>query len=243
MTMQRHLRSARLAGVALLLAATGCFRLSRKSPEVQYFGLAGTPTSAANTASSAASNAASSTASPTGLTVGLRRIDLASYLSSMPGLVVRRGASQLDISEFHRWAGNLDEAINRSVAAHLTGVSPVRAVDVAPWPTRTAHDFIVQLHVSRFEGVVDSAATTGRVHMQAGWDIVRPLDNSVLLRGNTDDRSGSFRVGDYAALATGLDAALSRLAREIGACLARFPNDSTPPASCAATGTPAVPGR
>jgi hypothetical protein len=55
----------------------------------------------------------------------------------------------------------------------------------------------------------------------------------VLVRGSTDDRGGAFRVGDYAGLVTGLDAALSRMARDIGACLARFPNDSTPPASCA----------
>jgi hypothetical protein len=94
------------------------------------------------------------------------------------------------------------------------------------------HNYIVQLHVSRFEGVADSAATEGRVHVMAGWDIIRPLDGRVLMRGNTDDRGGTWRVGDYAGLVSGLDAALSRMAGDISACLGRFPNDSTPPASC-----------
>lgn len=237
MTMRRHLHLARASAAVLVLLLAGCFHLSRKTPEVQFYVLTGASQSARGSGAlnaTAASSAlpASSMSAGTGLTVGLRRLDLASYLSSDPGLVVRRDGSRLDVSEFHRWAGNLDEDINRAVAAHLIGVPPVRAVDVAPWPTRAQHDFIVQLHVTRFEGVADSAASTGHVHMLARWDIVRPLDNSVLMRGATDDREGTFSVGDYTRLATQLDAALSRLARDIGACLARFPNDSTPPASC-----------
>ena len=152
---------------------------------------------------------------------------------SVPEIVVRRGASRLDVSEFHRWGGELPEGINRALATHLAGTPSVRSVDVAPWEPRSRHDYIVQLHVSRFEGVADSAATEGRVHVLAGWDIIRPFNGTVLVRGSTDDRGGSWRVGDYAGLVTGLDSALSRVARDISACLSRFPNDSTPPASCA----------
>lgn len=164
--------------------------------------------------------------------VGLSRAELASYLS-VPAVILRRGTSQLIRSEFHRWGGNLDEGINRAVSAYLAASPHVRAIDVAPWTARARHDVLVQLHVSRFEGVVaDSIATDGRVHVLAGWDIIRPVDGAVLVRGSTDDRGGAFRVGDYAGLVSGLDAALSHVARDIVACLARFPNDSTPPASC-----------
>ena len=65
----------------------------------------------------------------------------------------------------------------------------------------------------------------------ADWDIIHSLDGAVLIRGRTDDRDGAFGVSDYAGLVAGLDAALSRVTRDIGACLARLPNDSTPPAS------------
>lgn len=231
MTMRTHIRQTRLLAPAVLLVLAGCFKLSRESPRLQLYALGG-----ASGASTGASTATSSGTPPTparaGLALGLRRMDLASYLS-VPEIVVRRGANQLVVSEFHRWGGDLDEGINRAVAAHLAGLPPVQAVDVAPWQARARHDYLVQLHVSRFEGIADSAATEGRIHVLAGWDIIRPLNGLVLVRGSTDDRSGSWRVGDYTGLVTGLDAALSRLARDISACLSQFPNDSTPPASCA----------
>ena len=240
MIMRTHVRTTLLIAPALLLMLAGCFKLSRQSPPLRLYVLSGAPqgSPAASTASggtpgSAANGTAGTTAAGarSGLTVGLRRMELASYLS-VPAIVVRRGENELITTEFHRWGEDLDEGINRVVATYLAGSPPVGAVEVAPWPTRARHDFVVQLHVSRFEGVADSASTQGTVHVQAGWDIVRPMDGRVLIRGNTDDRGGSWRVGDYSALVTGLDAALSRVARDISACLARFPNDSTPPASC-----------
>jgi len=169
--------------------------------------------------------------------IGLRRNEVSSYLS-VPAVLMRRGTNELVVSEFHRWGGDLEQSINRAVGAYLEGSPRIRSVDIAPWMARARHDVLVQLHITRFEGVLaDSTATDGRVHVIAGWDLVRPLDGAVLVRGNTDDREGAFRVGDYVGLVSGLDAALSRVARDIGACLARFPNDSTPPASCASVST------
>jgi uncharacterized lipoprotein YmbA len=235
MIMRTIMRRTCLLVPAALLLATGCFSLSRKSPPLRHYALAGASQSGAAGTSTSTAAAATATVS-TGLTIGLRRLDLASYLQ-VPAVMVRRGATELIVSEFHRWGGELDEAINQAVATHLRGLPPVKAVEVAPWQAQTHHDFLVQLHVMRFEGVADSAATQGRVHMQAGWDIVRPFDGRVLMRGTTDDRSAEWRVGDYSALVAGLDAALARMARDISSCLSRFPNDSTPPASCgAATG-------
>ncbi len=236
----QHLRSFRLLLPAAALLVAGCFKLSRESPRLQIFALGGaTPASTANISSGAASPVAPTR---TGLVIGLRRLDLASYLSSTPAVVWRRGANQLVVSEFHRWGGDLDEGINRAFAAHLARIAPVQAVDVAPWQTRVRHDFVLQLHVSRFEGVADSAATEGRIHVMAGWDIIRPLDGTLLLRGTSEDRGTTWRVGDYAGLVTQLDGALLRIARDVSACLARFPNDSTPPTSCASATGAGAPG-
>lgn len=240
MIMRTHLRRIRMLVPVVLLALAGCFKLSRESPRLQRYVLGGasaaSATNAATSTTPTGSPGGTSAATRTGLTVGLRRLDLASYLA-VPDIVWRRGANELVVSEFHRWGGELDEAINRTVAGHLRGMPPVQAVEIAPWQAQTRRDFLVQLHVSRFEGVADSAATEGRVHVLAGWEIIRPFDGRVLVRGSTDDRAGTWRVGDYSGLVTGLDAALLRLARDISACLARFPNDSTPPASCASTGS------
>ena len=230
--MRTPLLAWRLSATAVLLLVAGCFRLSRDAPRVQYFVLSG-----AAQASAVAGEAtgvppgAPSTPDGAGLALGLRRLNLASYLS-VPSIVIRRGVNEIVVSEFHRWGEDLGEGINRVVAAHLERTPTVRAVDVAPWAARARHDYLVQLNVSRFEGAADSAATEGRSHVLAGWDIIRPLDGRVLVRGSTEAFGGPWRVGDYPGLVTGLDAALARLARDISSCLSRFPNDSTPPTRC-----------
>ena len=226
MIMRTHIRITCLLAIAIPCLLGGCFKLARQSPQLQLYVLSGGAPDGAPTAT-----VRTSTASRGRLTIGLRQPNLASYLSR-PSVMIRRGQNQLFASEFHRWGEDLDQGINLSVGTYLAGSPSVRTVNVAPWPTRVRHDFLVQLNILRFEGVADSTATAGRVHVMADWDIIRPLDGAVLIRGSSDDRDGAFRVGDYDGLVTGLDAALSRVARDIGACLARFPNDSTPPASC-----------
>lgn len=230
--MRTPLQLWRLPATAVLLLLAGCFKLSRDTPRVQYFVLSGAaqPSAAAGTVTGAPT-AAPSMPDGARLALGLRRINLASYLS-VPSIVTRRGVNEIVVSAFHRWGEDLGEGINRVVAAHLASSPPGGAVDVAPWAARTRHDYLVQLHVSRFEGAADSGATEGRSHLVAGWDIIRPLDGSVLVRGSTEALGGPWRVSDYAALVTSLDAALTQLALDIRSCLSRFPNDSTPPARC-----------
>lgn len=204
-----------------LLLLAGCFKLSRNSPPLQQYVLSGARTPIA----------APAPTDTVGLSIGMRRIDLAPYLA-IPSIVVRRGAHEIVTSRFHGWGEALGEGINHTVAAHLTNASPVRAVNVAPWAARSQHDFLLQLHVSRFEGVADSAAATGTVHVRTTWDILRPSDGVMLVRGVTDYQDGLFTVGDYESLVTELNTALHRVARDIRACLSRFRSDSLPPPSC-----------
>lgn len=218
--MNMRTRSFRLLAFTAFLPLAACFKLSRESPRLQQYVL-----SAAQPAPTGEVRA--------GPTLGLRRLDLAAYLA-VPAIVVRRGANEVLVSEFHRWGEDLSEGINRVVAANLAGSPSVRAVDVAPWQIGARHNYLVQLHVSRFEGTADSAATQGRIHLLASWDIISPRNGALLVRGTTDERGGSWRVGDYAGLVTELDAALSRMARDISACVSSFQNDSTPPKGCAA---------
>ncbi len=229
--MQTNIQRAPVVFLVAALLLGGCFKLTRKSPPPRQYVL-----SAMAQPGTTAIATAGRTALPSAraaLTVGLRRMDLASYLS-VQYILVRRGTSELLTSEFHRWGEDVGDGINRVVAANLAGTPLVGAVDIAPWQPTSRHTYLVQLHVTRFEGVADSAATEGRVHVTAGWDIIRPFDGRLLVRGSTDDRRESWRVGDYTGLVRGLDAALMRLAQDINACLARFPNDSTPPSACVA---------
>jgi uncharacterized lipoprotein YmbA len=212
----------RLAAVALILLA-GCFKLGRPTPPVEQYVLSGSGTAASPVSST----------DPGTLAIGLRRLDLADYLATRL-IVVRRGTHQIVVTDFRRWGEDPGDGINRSLAAHLRGAPPVKSVDVAPWAVRSQHDYLVQVHVSRFEGVADSAATEGGVHVLAAWDILLPADGTVLVRGSTDFREGRWNVGDFTALVTLLDAALARVALDIARCLSRVAATAAPtPAVCA----------
>ncbi|MEX0893073.1 MAG: PqiC family protein [Gemmatimonadota bacterium] len=224
------MRTTILAVISILFAATGCVSLGRDTPPLEQYVLGSTPPAA---------EAASANAS--GVAVGLRRLDLTPYLAS-PSIVVRRGVNQITVSEYHRWGEDPVAGINRAVARYLRAAPQVRAVDVAPWAVRSPHDFVVQLHVSRFEGAApaDSLAVEGEAHLLASWEIHRPRDGGLLARGTIDYRAEGWPLGDYPALVTLLDGGLSRMASQIAACMARVgpAADLTSPQAAAATALP-----
>lgn len=211
--MRETIRSVRLLLLAVPFAMAACFSLSRPSPPLEQYVLGGTP-AAQGTVIARDSG---------GLAIGLRRLDLARYLAT-PAIVVRRGAHQIVVSEYRRWGELPAEGINRAVARYLTADPNVRAVDVAPWPIGARQDYLIQLHVNRFEGAApaDSSATEGEVQLLASWEIIRQLDGAVLARGTTDYREAGWTVGDYAGLVTLLDRGLTKLSNDLVACLAKL---------------------
>jgi uncharacterized lipoprotein YmbA len=206
-----RLRISTLGVTALLLVSLpGCFSLGRDSPplEVYVIGGASSPEHAAPMPGVA------------GMAIGVRRLDLAPYLAT-PAIAVRRGTHGIVTSDFHRWGEDPGEGINRAVARHLAAVAPFRAVDVAPWPVRSRYDYLVQLRVTRFEGVApaEPSATEGAVHVRATWEVIRQQDETVLARGLTEYREDGWSVGDYAALVALLDQGLAVLARDVASAI------------------------
>jgi len=190
-----------------LLGLTGCFKLSRGEPAQQHYVLGG----------GLVRGETAALASPAiGFTIGVRRLQLASYLES-PFIIIRRGSHEIGFSEFHRWGEPVGGGINRTVAGYLAARPAVRGVGVAPWPARERYDYILQIHVSRFEGVApdDPTSSSGEAHLLANWEILRQQDGTVLARGTTDHRQPGWRVGDHAGLVTLLDAGLKVVADDI----------------------------
>jgi uncharacterized lipoprotein YmbA len=203
-----------LASLPLLLSLAGCFSLARQEPPQRHYVLGdGAPVAESRSA-----------AAREGPTVGLRRLRLATYLE-MPYVVVREGASEVAYSEYHRWGEPLGEGINRAVAGRLAARGGFRGVDTAPFPAQQRYDYLVQLHVERFEGVAPTGAVTGsaqgEAQLLATWEVIRQADGVVVARGATDHRAPGWRVGDYPdlvrLLGAGLDVLTADVARSIGA--------------------------
>ena len=226
--------AGRTSALLLPFIIAGCFSLSRKTPVLEQYVLGGAP----------ATDVAGTASGRTGLTIGLRQLDLAAYLAT-PAIVVRRGTQQIVTSEFHRWGEDLNQGINRALARYLAAQATVGAVNVAPWPVRSQYDYLIQLHVSRFEGVVanEAVALEGEVQVAASWEIIRQQDGAVLARGESNHRERGWRVGDYAGLVTLLDGGLNAIAQDLDACLgslgpvAMRTNVSLEPIACVRVGT------
>ena len=139
---------------------------------------------------------------------------VAPYLD-IPVLVVRKGAREITFSEFQRWAEPLTTGINAAVARYIAGRAPIRLVDVAPWPPREKYDYVIQLHVLRFEGEQPDGVGDGAAHLLADWEIIRQDDGAILARGTTDYRKGGWRTGDYDGLVELLDDGLIALSDAI----------------------------
>lgn len=204
----------RLFGLGALAIVAGCFTLARPTPPLEEYVLGHGPS---------AGDAAP--ARPRGgVTIGLRRLDLAPYLSTT-AIVIRRGA-RIVTSEFRRWGEDPSAGIMRAVALSLRAAPEILAVDVAPWPVQAPHDYLIQLHVSHLEGVApeDATAAAGEVRVTATWEIIRSPDGALVARGATDRRETGWTVGDHAGLVAKVESGLAGLATDLAACLARLPS-------------------
>ena len=217
MTMQPSARTIRRILPSLLISLAGCFSLSRNPPPVQHYVLGGAGPADVRTASR----------DTTDIAVGVRRLQLASFLET-PFIVVRRGAQRITFSEFHRWGEDLGGGINRAVAEYLAPRAPFARLDVAPWPLGMNHDYLIELHVLSFEGMApeDPSAQEGEAHLLATWQIIRQQDGEVVGQGTTDFRKGGWRVGDYAGLVALLDAGLAALAADLATSLGNLGGES-----------------
>lgn len=207
-------RSVRRLAPLVLVLLGGCFSLGRETTPLEQYVLGAVPGDGAE--------AASLDSAP--LAIGLRRPELADYLAT-PEVVVRHAPHRIVLSEFHRWGEDLDESISRALAGYLVSRGGARRVDVAPWAPASRHDYLVQVRVLRFEGVVPEggAALQGEAHVLVRWEIIRPGDGAVVVRGTTDYREPGWTVGDHAALVALLDRGVYRLATDLGERLASLP--------------------
>lgn len=196
--------------IVLLVSLTGCFSLGRDEPVTQHYVLG---ESRLHETGPPATRLA-------GLVLGLRQAQLADYLKS-PFIVVRQGANEVRFAEFSRWGEELGAGFNRAVAAYLAARAPLEGIDIVPWPPRSQHDFLIQLHLLRFEGLAPEGlnSTQGEAHLLATWEILGQPNGEVLARGTTDFRAPGWTVGDFGELVTLLDSGLRELSDDLVAGL------------------------
>lgn len=141
--------------------------------------------------------------------VGLRRVEVPSYLRGKT-MVVRNGANELRYIDSARWAEPLDQGLMRVLRDQLSGRV---AVSTYPFPVQVERDFDVTLHITAAEGREDG------VRFTATFEVVRVKDNGVVARRSYTAPAAAWG-GDYGRLAAELSRAAAGLADEIVAAVA-----------------------
>jgi len=148
--------------------------------------------------------------------IGIANILLPDYLDR-PQLVSRTDAHRMNIEEYHRWAGRLQDEISRVLLENLRLLGASPRIDRAPWPAGFKPELIVSVQLTPFEAFPDGTVRlVGSVTLADLRPSAAPSSWSVHLQEPAAGRAPS----DLVAAQSRLVAALSR---QINDALARRP--------------------
>lgn len=138
--------------------------------------------------------------------IGIGRVSLPAYLQR-PHIVVRTQSNQMRIEEYHRWAGSLEDDIQRVLIENLMRLTGTERIARLPWAGDFQPDVTLRMEVLRFEAVEGPAAT-----LMASVTLVRRgIPNaSETWSVNLSTPSKSDRYADLAEAQSRLLAELSR---------------------------------
>ena len=146
------------------------------------------------------------------VSIGVESIGLPGYLDR-PQIVTRISDNEVALAETDRWAEPLASNLARTLEESLARLLPGSSYVAYPWYATDAPDYVIAVHVRRFE-----ADATGAVLLEASWTLDRQ-------GARVDGRS--VRVDEQAEGPARADAvaaqsrALAELARELAAAVRR----------------------
>ncbi|MEJ2577056.1 MAG: PqiC family protein [Gammaproteobacteria bacterium] len=148
-------------------------------------------------------------------TLAVGPVDLPEYLDR-PQIVTRIGDSELQVNEFHRWGGVLQEEATRVVARDLARLLDTRRVHVYPSRVSRLTDYRVVIELRSFEGTLG-----GEVVLDAAWTILDERTAEPLHTGFSRARAMAAGPG-FDAYTRALSEVLGGLGRAIATELARL---------------------
>ena len=154
-----------LFGAALLLAGCNVIPPPQTDATRTYVLTGALPTAESPTAPATAT-----------LRIGLRRIELGSYLDTRD-MVVRNGPNQIELQDYARWAEPLEAGISRLLQSQLSAAPTVGRVYAQPFPFDSERDYDVRVAILRCEGSI-AAGRPASAQFAASIEIATPSPQS-----------------------------------------------------------------
>lgn len=143
------------------------------------------------------------------LSIGVGPVTIPQMLDR-PQIVSRTGPYTLQIDEFHRWAGRLNEDFARVLAENISLMLATEQVDVYPWDFSFKPRYQVILEVQRFEGRLNQQD----VFLEVFWKVVDPQKRTTLLIKRSVIKE-SLTATDYETLIATKSRAIAELSKII----------------------------
>ena len=189
--------------LGLCLALSGCINLDPQADPTRFYLLS-------------ASNEAGVSEDGEGLSIGLKRVDVPSFLINRK-IVVRLDSDEIRYSEIHRWGEDLETAISRTLATNLTAKNGIQQVSVVPWQDNSVHDVEIKVKILRFDGADD-----GNVTLRALWEIQDPSTGNNLVTGDTNVNRSGWNGRNYGRLASLMSDTLASLTNELSEAISNL---------------------
>jgi uncharacterized protein len=140
--------------------------------------------------------------------IGVGPVDFPEFLDR-PQIVTRKSQNQLEISEFHRWAGSLPQGFSRVLAKNISTLLPTDLVAVYPWDEAFSPTYQVKVEVEQFDGKLGE-----RVFLRVIWSLLGQEGKKELaVRKSFIEEPVPTK--DYDGLVAAQSNALATLSREI----------------------------
>ena len=85
------------------------------------------------------------------ISIGVGPVEFPEFLNR-PQIVTRKSQNQVEIAEFHRWAGSFPGDFSRVLAKNISILLPSDRVAVYPWGEQFSPTYRVKLDVEQFDG-------------------------------------------------------------------------------------------
>lgn len=142
------------------------------------------------------------------LAIGVGPVEFPKFLDR-PQIVTRKSQNQIEVSEFHRWAGSFPGDFSRVLAKNISILLPTDRVAVYPWGEQFSPTYRVKLDVEQFDGQVGE-----RIVLEVTWMVMdREGTNKLLVRKSLIEEPVSDKT--YEALVVAESNALATLSRTI----------------------------
>ena len=85
------------------------------------------------------------------IAIGVGPVEFPKFLHR-PQIVTRKSQNQIEVSEFHRWAGSFPGDFSRVLAKNISILLPTDRVAVYPWGDQFSPTYQIKLEVEQFDG-------------------------------------------------------------------------------------------